>query len=181
MHKSHASILSFLIFFIFAAANESVAQSRGQKIGHFDSEFVLNQMPEYKQKQGELEELAKSYDKQVRSLYDELEKLRSDLRVNEVLLTPAMKQEREQEILAKEQEALKKNTEFFGYDGLYYKKVEELVLPLRTKVSQAVEVVAKKYGLDYLFDKAADVGIVYSNPIHDYTEFVIEELGLKIE
>ena len=55
------------------------------------------------------------------------------------------------------------------------------MLPLRTKVAQAVEVVARKNGLDYIFDKAADVGIVYSNPVHDYTEFVIEELELNKE
>lgn len=177
MYKSNVKLLSFLIIFNFAAAYSSVAQ----KIGHFDSEFVLEQMPEYQQKQKELEGLAQAFTKEVRSLYDEVEKLRSDLRVNEVLLTPGMKQEREQEILTKEQEALKKNTEFFGYDGLYYKKIDELVLPLRTKVGQAVEVVARKYGLDYLFDKAADVGIIYSNPVHDYTEFVLEELELKKE
>ena len=156
MYKSSLRLLSFLIIFIFAAANESNAQGRAQKIGHFDSEFVLNQMPEYKLKQKELESLAQSYSKEVRSLYDQVEKLRSDLRVNEVLLTPAMKQEREQEILTKEQQVLKKNTEYFGYDGLYYKKIDELVLPLRTKVAQAVEVVARKNGLDYIFDKAAD-------------------------
>ena len=81
--------------------------------------------------------------------------------------------------LQKEQEALEKYTELFGYDGLYYKKVDELVKPLRDIVSKAVEVVAKRNGLDYVFDKAADVGIIYSNPVHDYTEFVLEELGLK--
>ena len=46
---------------------------RAQKIGHFDSEFVLNQMPEYKLKQKELESLAQSYSKEVRSLYDQVE------------------------------------------------------------------------------------------------------------
>ena len=158
-----------------------MAQGRGQKIGHFDSEFVLNQMPEYKQKQSDIEALGKSYNKEVRSLYDEVEKLRLDLKVNEVLLTPGMRQEKEQEILAKEQEALKKSTEYFGYDGLYYKKIDELVLPLRTKVSQAAEAVVKRFGLDYLLDKAADVGMIYANPVHDYTEYILEELELKKE
>ena len=58
----------------------------------------------------------------------------------------------------------------------HIKKVEELLTPLRTKVNLAVEVVGKKNGLDYIFDKAADVGIIYSNPVHDYTEFILEEL-----
>ena len=43
---------------------------------------------------------------------------------------------------------------------------------------KAYEVVCKKNKLDIMFDKAADIAIVYSNPVHDYTEFVLEELGL---
>lgn len=175
MHKTKAYTICLGLIFIFAAAQTGLAQ----KFGHVDSEYILNKMPEYAEKQKELDALAKSYTKEVRSLYDEVEKLRADLRVNEVMLAPAMKKERQDAIQQKEEEALKKNTELFGYDGLYYKKVDELVNPLRTKVNQAVEVVAKRFGLDYLFDKAADVGIIYSNPVHDYTEFVLEELGIK--
>jgi len=175
MHKliSIVALLTLISNFALAQGN-----GRGQKIGHYDSEYVMNQLPEYAEKKSELEALAKTYDKEVRSLYDELEKMRADLRANEVLLTPAMIEDRNKEIDAKSQEALDKNTEYFGFDGLYYKKVDELLTPLRTKVNLAVEVVAKKYALDYMFDKAADVGITYSNPVHDYTEFIIEELGL---
>lgn len=162
-------------------SNFALAQGNGfgQKIGHYDSEYVLNQLPAYAERKSELEALAKTYDKEVRSLYDELEKMRADLRANEVLLTPAMIEDRKKAIEAKGQEALNKNTELFGFDGLYYKKVDELLNPLRTKVNQAVEVVAKKFSLDYMFDKAADVGITYSNPIHDYTEFILEELNAQ--
>lgn len=173
MHKFLTSVALLVIISNFALAQ---GNGYGQKIGHFDSEYVLNQLPEYAEKTKELEALAKTYDKQVRSLYDELEKMRAELRANEVLLTPAMIEERKTAIDAKNQEAINKNTELFGFDGLYYKKVEELLTPLRTKVNLAVEVVGKKNGLDYIIDKAADVGIIYSNPVHDYTEFILEEL-----
>ncbi|PWL30883.1 OmpH family outer membrane protein [uncultured Roseivirga sp.] len=173
MYKLLTTVALLVIISNFALAQ---GNGYGQKIGHFDSEYVLNQLPEYAEKTKELEALAKTYDKEVRSLYDELEKMRAELRANEVLLTPAMIEERKEAIEAKNQEALNKNTELFGFDGLYYKKVEELLTPLRTKVNLAVEVVGKKNGLDYIFDKAADVGIIYSNPVHDYTEFILEEL-----
>lgn len=173
MYKLLTTVALLVIISNFALAQ---GNGYGQKIGHFDSEYVLNQLPEYAEKTKELEALAKTYDKEVRSLYDELEKMRAELRANEVLLTPAMIEERTKAIEAKNQEAINKNTELFGFDGLYYKKVEELLTPLRTKVNLAVEVVGKKFGLDYIFDKAADVGIIYSNPDHDYTEFILEEL-----
>lgn len=176
MHKFFSSLALLTLISNFALAQ---GNGFGQKIGHFDSEYVLSQLPDYTEKQKELEALAKTFDKEVRSLYDELEKMRAELRANEVLLTPAMIEERKEGIEAKNQEAIQKNTEIFGFDGLYYKKVEELLTPLRTKVNLAVEVIAKKFGLDYVFDKAADVGIIYSNQVHDYTEFILEELGVK--
>ncbi|OEK06818.1 OmpH family outer membrane protein [Roseivirga misakiensis] len=174
MYKIFSTLVILALIFIFAPAQSALAQ----KFGHYDSEYVLNKMPEYAEKLKELEALSASYDKEVRSLYNEAERMRAELRATEVLLTSEMKKDRAKAIQEKQEEAAKRSTDLFGYNGLYFKKVDELLLPLRTKVSQTVEVVCKKYGLDYLFDKSADIGIAYSNPVHDYTEFVLEELGI---
>jgi len=32
-----------------------------------------------------------------------------------------------------------------------------------------------------MFDKSGDLVMIYTNPIHDYTDFVLEELGLGDE
>jgi outer membrane protein len=42
----------------------------------------------------------------------------------------------------------------------------------------AVEKIAKAKRLELVFDKSGDYAIIYSNPVHDYTDFVLEELGL---
>ena len=169
MYKVLKVIALLLVIHNFALA---------QKIGHIDSDFVLNKMPEYAEKKAEIDQLAKDYQKEVRSLFNEVEAMRADLRMKEVYFTADMKKEREAEIEKKAQEALDKQTQLFGYDGLLFKKQEELLKPLRQKLWEAVEVVARKRGLDYILDKAADVGIIYSNPVFDYTEYVLEELGL---
>jgi outer membrane protein len=169
MYKVLNTIALLLIISNFAIA---------QKLGHIDSDFVLNKMPEYTEKKAEIDQLAKDYEKEVRSLFNEVEKMRSNFRLEQVAFTSEMKKERQAEIDKKEQEALEKQSQFFAYDGLFFKKEKELLRPLQQKLWEAVEVVAKKRGLDYIFDKAADVGIIYSNPVHDYTEYVLEELGL---
>lgn len=169
MYKVLNLIALFLILPNFALA---------QKFGHIDSDYVLSKMPEYSEKKTEIDQLAKDFQKEVRSLFGEVEAMRTELRSKEVLFTAEMKKEREAEIEKKAQEALDKQTQLFGFDGLLFKKQEELLEPLRQKLWEAVEVVAKKRGLDYIMDKAADVGIIYSNPVHDYTEYVLEELGL---
>ncbi|MEL6607199.1 MAG: OmpH family outer membrane protein, partial [Bacteroidota bacterium] len=35
--------------------------------------------------------------------------------------------------------------------------------------------------LAIIFDKSSDLVMIYTDPIHDYTEYVLEELGLKDE
>ncbi|WP_339695100.1 OmpH family outer membrane protein [uncultured Roseivirga sp.] len=175
MHKiSRVIVLFFVISNFVLAQNEASAQ----KFGHIDSEYILSQMPEHGQKKKEIEDLYKEYDKVVRSLQNEAEKMRAELRAKEILFTPEMIKEKQKEIELKEQEALDKSTELFGYDGLIYKKQNELLRPLMQKMSDATEVVCRKHNLDYMLDKASDVSIIYSNPEHDYTEFVLEELEL---
>ena len=53
--------------------------------------------------------------------------------------------------------------------------------PVQDKVFEACEKVAKKKSLAVLFDKSGDLTMLYTNPAHDYTEFVLEELGLGAE
>jgi outer membrane protein len=175
MYKSSRIIV---LLFVISNFTLSHKESVAQKFGHYDSGFIFEKMPEYAEKNKELEGLWKEFDKVVRSLQNEAEKMRTDLRSKEILFTPEMIKEKQKEIELKEQEALNKSTELFGYDGLIYKKQDELLRPLRQKLWEAMEIVAKKNGLDYLFDKSSDLAIGYSNPVHDYTEFVLEELGI---
>ena len=169
MNKLYVLLAFLLIIPKFAAA---------QKFGYVNSEYILSQMPEYAEKQKELEALIQKYEKEVRSLYDEAEVMRAELRANRVLLGAVIIEERQAEIDKKAKEASDKNTQFFGYEGLFFKKQKELIQPLREKMNLAYEAVCKKQKLDLLLDKASDLSIVYSNPVHDYTEFVLEELGL---
>ncbi len=51
--------------------------------------------------------------------------------------------------------------------------------PVYDQVFAAFEKVAKLKQLAIIFDKSGDVTMLYTNPTHDYTEYVLEELGIK--
>jgi outer membrane protein len=57
-------------------------------------------------------------------------------------------------------------------------KKQELIKPLQDKVFDATEKVAKANHLAIIFDKASALVMIYTDPRHDYTDFVLEELGL---
>src|SRR6478735_2302020 len=149
-----------------------------QKFGYIDSEFVLSKMPAYATAQQDLNTMAANWQKEVEGLNQELDKMRKKLQAEEVLLTPEMKAKRQAEIDAKEKEARDFQKRIFGFEGMMFKKRMELIKPVQDNLWEAVEKVSKKKGLQVMFDKSGDLVMIYTNPTHDYTEFVLEELGL---
>lgn len=153
-------------------------QLTAQKFGHFSSDYVVNQLPSYKKAQNEIEKLSLAWMEEVKDKYLEIGRLENKLEAEKVLLTPEMIKEREAEIENKLKEAIDYQYKIFGPEGLFFYKKQELIKPELDKVFEAVERVCKKHQLDYLLDKSSDLVLVYTNPIHDYTDFVLEELGL---
>jgi outer membrane protein len=91
-----------------------------------------------------------------------------------------MYQQRLAEIKAKEKASQEFNSRIFGIEGQYYQKQAELLQPLQSKIYDAIERVSRRNNLAVLFDKAAGPSaIIYTDPRHDYSEFVLEELGIE--
>jgi len=153
--------------------------AQAQKFGYVDSEFVMGKMPAYAQAQQELNTLSQNWQKDIEAQKQDLDKMYRTYRAEEVLLTETQKKKRQDEITKKEQDVRAYQNKIFGYEGLLFKKRQELTRPVQDQVFEAVEKVAKKKQLAIVFDKAGDLTMLYTNPVHDYTEFVLEELGLS--
>jgi outer membrane protein len=153
--------------------------SKGQKIGYVDSEYILNKHPEYKQVQDEMAAIGAEWKKEAQSLTNEIQEMYNALQAEEVLLTEDMYEERLAQIKEKEKSANAFNNRVFGTNGQYYQKQAELLQPLQSKIFDAIERVSRRNGLAILFDKASSLSMIYTDPRHDYSEFVIEELGLE--
>jgi outer membrane protein len=135
-------------------------------------------MPEYKEAQAEIDQLSKSWQNEIQQMAKEIERMYNELKAEEVLLTQEMKDERFEEIHKKETELKDYNNQVFGYEGLFFLKKKELIKPVMDKIFEATETVSKKNRIQFMFDKSADMVMIYTDPIHDYTDYVLEELGL---
>lgn len=152
--------------------------AKAQKFGYIDSEFILSKMPEYQKSQDEIEQLSAAWQKEVEDMQKKVETLYSSYQAEQVLLTEEMKKGRLEEIRKKETEAKDYQKKVFGFGGLFFLKKQELIKPLQDKVFDAVEKVAKSNRLAIIFDKAGELVMIYTDPRHDYTDFVLEELGI---
>ncbi len=149
-----------------------------QKFGYVDTNYILGRLPEYAEAQGEIEKLAQAWEAEIQDMYKEAESMEASFQAEEVLLTVDMRGDRLREIDRKWKEIKDHQKEVFGFEGLYFLKKKELIKPVQDKVFDAVERVAKNNRLQIVFDKSGDLVMIYTDPIHDYTDYVLEELGL---
>lgn len=152
--------------------------SFAQKFGYVDSDYILSKMPEYSQAQTEIDKLSQQWENEIKDMYKQVEVMEAKLKAEEVLLTKEMKDERRSDIELKWSEVKDYQKKVFGFDGLFFLKKKELIKPIQDKVFEAVETVAKKNRLQIVFDKSGELVMIYTDPVHDYTDYVLEELGL---
>lgn len=150
----------------------------GQKFGYVDTNYILNRMPEYQEVKSEIDQLSMGWQDEILQKSKDIEAMYASLQAEEVLLTEDMKAERMNEIRNMEESLKEYQKKIFGFEGLFFLKKQELVKPLLDEIFEAIEQVAKENRLAIIFDKSRDLVMVYTDPRHDYTDFVLDELGL---
>ncbi len=165
-------LLLFIFFFLIWEEGYS------QKFGYVNSDYILNNMPEYKEALQEIDILSKAWEKEISDMYIEIEKKEITLKNEEILLTKEMYEEKRIELDNEWNEIKKYQQKVFGFDGLYFLKKKELIQPVQDILFESIENVAKKNRLQIIFDKSSEPVLLYTNPIHDYTDYVLEDLGL---
>ena len=60
--------------------------------------------------------------------------------------------------------------------GEIYKKQDEIFGPVKDKIYKAIQKVAKKEGMKFVFDKAGDVVLLYADAEYDLTYKVLDLL-----
>ena len=169
------------LFFVLLCAVWIATPARAQKFGYVDTEFILSKVPDYQKALSEIDKFADKWSKDIQDKYVEIDKLQKAYQAEEILLTEDMKRDRQRVISDKEREAREYNNKVFGYQGLLYEKKKELMKVPTELVTRAVEKVCLQKKLDFIFDKAADFVMLYTNPRHDYSDYVLEELGIDIK
>jgi outer membrane protein len=169
--KKLISILTLAIVLVLPAM--------AQKYAFVDTDYILNKIPSYKAAQDQLDKLSEQYQTEVKTRYEEIDKLYRDYQAEKVLLTDDMKSKREEQIVTKEKEAKKLQNDYFGEEGLLFKKREELVKPIQDEVYNAVKEIANESGYAVIFDTSSSTSMLYTNPRYDVSDEVLTRLGYK--
>jgi len=169
----------FFILLVLSIISGSVASA--QKFGYTDMEYITSKMPDYQLAQTEMKKFSEKWAKEIQEKYAEIDRMQRAYMAEEVLLTDDLKRKRQSEIKEKELEAREYNSKIFGMEGLLFQKKKEIMKPVLEKVQRAVTKVCSQRRLDFMFDKSSDVGLLFTNPKHDYSDYIMEELGIDLK
>jgi len=160
-------LLSFLAFTMIQA----------QKFAYVDSQYILDNLPEFTEAQAQLDELSTQWQTEIEAKFAEVEKMRQDFQAQAVLLPEDMKRKKEVDILDKEKDAKTLQRQRFGKDGDLMKKRQELVKPIQEKVYNAIQEICTSNNYALVFDKSGALTIMYANPKYDISDEVLDNLG----
>lgn len=155
------------------------AMGQNPRFAYVDSEYILNLMPEYKAAQKQLDFMSEQWEKEIEKKKEDIARLEKNLLSERVLLTEDVIKQRQEEINAKQKELKEFQIEKFGVNGELFKKRQELIKPIQDRVFEAIQKVAKDNALDFIFDKAGAITMLYTNAKFDRSGEVLEELGIS--
>ena len=151
----------------------SFGTMKAQKIATLDVAGILNDMPEKKKADEQLEAFSKTKEAEIEKQGQALQKEIEAYQKEAAKMTEAQRGAKEQD-LQKKQQNLQQLFQLAQQD--LSKRQGDAYAPIEKKINDAVEKVAKANGWDFIFDSNT-VGLIYRGGI-DATTAVRKELGL---
>lgn len=149
----------------------------GHKIAYVDTEYILQNIPEYGDAQEEINQMSVRWAKELKTLSDKLEQMKRDYQTESVLLSDDMKRKKEEAISAKEQELATLQMQYYGPEGEMFTKRVELIQPIQEKIYNAISQVAQVKNYAIVLDKASGATVLYCNEKLDISDEVLDEIG----
>ena len=165
----------FVLTIVLLLSFQANAQ-RGVRIGYIDTEYILQNVPEYSEATSQLDSKVQKWKNEIDKKLKTVEQKRTDLNNEKALLTKELIEEREEDITFEEKEVLDYQQKRFGPNGDLMIQKRQLMQPVQDQIFQAVQDIAKAKKYDFVFDKSADVVMLYSADRFDMSEQVLRTI-----
>jgi Skp family chaperone for outer membrane proteins len=170
--KNNVLFLLTLVFMISLSINAQ----RGVRIGYIDTEFILENVPEYQEATTQLNQKADKWKNEIQAKLSVVEQKRKDLSNEKALLTKELISEREEDISFEEREILDYQQKRFGPNGDLFIQKKQLMQPIQDQIFAAVQDLAGTKKYDFILDKSSDAVMLYSAKQFDLSEQIIRSI-----
>lgn len=154
-----------------------ILNASAQKVAVVDMDYILKSIPQYEAANDQLSQLSTKWQKEIEAQQSEVQTLYKNYQTELVFLTPEMKKQREDEIIAKERAIGEKKKKYFGAEGEMFKKRNSLIKPIQEEIYNAIQELSNTKKYDLILDKNSNVGIIFASPKIDISDEVLTQLG----
>jgi len=154
-----------------------ISTATSQKVAYIDSEYILNNIPEFISSQEEINKLSEQWEEEIQEQYLEIERMYKAYQAEKYLLPEDKKKQLEEDIILKEKEVNNYKQNLFGPDGKLYEKQKELIMPIQDIIYNAIQEYAKQNNYDIIFDKSSELIMVYYNEEFNISNQILDQLG----
>ncbi|MCB0399644.1 MAG: OmpH family outer membrane protein [Winogradskyella sp.] len=149
---------------------------KGVRIGYIDTEYILQNVPEYQEASTQLDKKVLQWKTEIEKKLNDIEQKKKELENESVLLTKELYEERMEDISFEEAEILDYQQKRFGPNGDLMIQKRQLIEPIQDQIFAAVQQIAETKKYDFVFDKSADVVMLYSAERYDISEQVLRTI-----
>lgn len=168
-------ILGMMILFGFIFLSFNTYSQKALKIGYVEVETIAKEWSVAKDADSKLIDLTKKYQDTLLLMQKELEEKLQNYQKQKAMM-PADQQQKEEDALnALNQQALKYQQEKFGQNGELVKLRNEYLEPIRDKIKEAIQTIAKEENMSYVFD-GGSAAVLYAEEKFDITFKVLDRL-----
>ncbi|GAA4937819.1 OmpH family outer membrane protein [Algibacter agarivorans] len=154
----------------------STYAQRGVRIAYIDTEYILENVPEYQEATAQLEGKAQKWKNEIQAKLTVVEQKRKDLSNEKALLTNELIDEREEDITFEENEILDYQQKRFGPNGDLFIQKKQLMQPIQDQIFAAVQDMATGRKYDFIFDKSSDAVMLFSAKQFDLSEQILRSI-----
>lgn len=150
-----------------------------QKYAYVDTDFILENIPEYNEAQEKINELSEQWQKEIETRYEIIDQKKKAFQEEALLMPDEMKKKKQAEIESMEKGAIALQKKRFGVNGDLFNKRKELIKPIQDRVFDAIQTIANKMKISFIFDKANQSTLLFADPRFDRSENVLLEMGIN--
>lgn len=173
--RQTVSNVLFILFTVFFSV--ATFAQRGVRIAYVDMEYILENVEEYRDATDQLATKVEKWKVEIEQKQSEVEQMKKDLMAEKVLLTDELITEREEEIQILEKEMLEYQQARFGPQGDLVLQKRQLIQPIQDQVFNEVQKIGANKKYDFIFDKSADVVMLYSQKRHDISDIILRGIA----
>jgi Skp family chaperone for outer membrane proteins len=140
-------------------------------------EYILEHVEEYREANAQLENKVYQWKSEIEARQQAIEDQKKNLEAERVLLTDELIEERQEEISFLEGELREYQQARFGPRGDLVLQKERLIQPIQDQVFNEVQKLGADKKYDFIFDKSADVVMLYSEKRHDISDLILRSIA----